>query len=162
MLITVPLLGGCIKDTTDLELYFERERAKAPDPIDPIPELKPYLRYVYPQNEKDPFDVSMLAPNEVPVVDSGVQVDTSRVKEFLEGFPLDSLEMVGTLDKGNKLFALIKLPDGGVQSVTSGNYLGQNYGKILSISEAQINLMETVSNGLGGFKEQESKLLLSQ
>jgi len=162
MFITIPLLGGCIKDTTDLELYFERERAKAPDPIDPIPELKPYLRYVYPQNEKDPFDVSMLAPNEVPVVDSGVQVDTSRVKEFLEGFPLDSLEMVGTLDKGNKLFALIKLPDGGVQSVTSGNYLGQNYGKILSISEAQINLMETVSNGLGGFKEQESKLLLSQ
>ena len=156
------LLTGCINDTSDLDSYFEMHRAKPIKAIDPIPEVKPYLRYVYPVNEKDPFDVSMLAPSEVPVVESGVQVDATRVKEFLEGFPLDSLEMVGTVDKDKQLWALIKIPDGGVQSVKAGNYLGQNYGKILSVSEAELALSETVSNGLGGYKKQENRLLLAQ
>ena len=155
-------LSGCIKDTSDLDLYFEEHRSKEAKAIDPIPEVKPYLRYVYPGNEKDPFDVSMLAPNEVPIVDSGVKVDTTRVKEFLEGFPLDSLKMVGTVSKDKNLWALIKIPDGGVQSVKAGNYVGQNYGKIVSVSEAELGLMETVSNGLGGYKEQENRLLLNQ
>lgn len=156
------LLTACIKDTADLDVYFEQHRAKQARAIDPIPEVKPYLRYVYPENEKDPFDVSMLAPNEVPVVDTGIHVDTTRVKEFLEGFPLDSLRMVGTVQKDNHLWALIKIPDGGVQSVKAGNYLGQNYGKILSVSEVELELSETVSNGLGGYKERDNKLLLAQ
>ena len=155
-------LTGCIKDTSDLDVYFEEHRAKQARAIDPIPEIKPYLRYVYPGNEKDPFDVSMLAPNEVPTVDSGIRVDTTRVKEFLEGFPLDSLKMVGTVNKDNNLWALIRIPDGGVQSVKAGNYVGQNYGKIVAVSEAELGLMETVSNGLGGYKEQENRLLLDQ
>ncbi len=155
-------LSGCIKDTSDLEVYFDEHRSKQARAIDPIPEIKPYLRYVYPGNEKDPFDVSMLAPSEVPIVDNGIKVDTTRVKEFLEGFPLDSLQMVGTVSKDSNLWALIKIPDGGVQSVKAGNYVGQNYGKIVSVSEAELGLIETVSNGLGGYKEQENRLLLDQ
>lgn len=155
-------LTGCIQDTSDLDVYFEQHRAKQARAIKPIPEVKPYLRYVYPPNEKDPFDVSMLAPSDVPVVDSGIKVDTTRVKEFLEGFPLDSLKMVGTVQKDNNLWALIKIPDGGVQSVKQGNYLGQNYGKIISVSEAELALSETVSNGLGGYKERDNKVLLDQ
>lgn len=154
--------AGCIQDTSDLDVYFEQHRAKQARAIKPIPEVKPYLRYVYPQNEKDPFDVSMLAPSEIPVVDTGVKVDVTRVKEFLEGFPLDSLQMVGTVQKGKDLWALIKIPDGGVQSVKKGNYIGQNYGKVLSISEAEIALSETVSNGLGAYKERDNKLQLTQ
>ena len=161
-LISPVVLAGCIKDTSDLDVYFEHHRAKQARAIEPIPEVKPYLRYVYPENEKDPFDVSMLAPNEVPVVDTGISVDTTRVKEFLEGFPLDSLRMVGTVQKDNHLWALIKIPDGGVQSVKKGNYLGQNYGKIQTVSEGELQLSETVSNGLGSFKERENKLLLAQ
>ena len=131
-------LSGCIKDTTDLEMYFDEHRSKQAKAIDPIPEIKPYLRYVYPGNEKDPFDVSMLAPSEVPIVDNGIKVDTTRVKEFLEGFPLDSLQMVGTVSKDSNLWALIKIPDGGVQSVKAGNYVGQNYGKIVSVSDLSL------------------------
>ena len=161
-LLVISGLQGCIKDTSDLDVYIDEHRSRQAKAIDPIPEIKPYLRYVYPGNEKDPFDVSMLAPSEVPVVDSGIQVDTSRVKEFLEGFPLDSLKMVGTVSKDNNLWALIKIPDGGVQSVKAGNYVGQNYGKIVSVTEAELGLVETVSNGLGGYKEQENRLLLDQ
>jgi len=160
----VMMLSGCNTSTADLDEYFISQREKAPAPISPIPEVKPYLRYAYPAHEKDPFDISMLAPNTGPkeVIENGVAIDTTRVPEFLEGFPLDSLKMVGTVEKNKTLWALIKIPDGAVQTVKSGNYLGQNYGKIVSISDTKMEMKETVSNGLGGYKEREISISLDQ
>ena len=147
----------------DLDAYFAEKRAEAAKPIDPIPELKPYLRYVYPEHEKDPFDIAMLIPEAAPqVVDNGVRLDVNRVKEFLEGFPLDGLSMVGTVNKENTLWALIKTPDGGVQSIKKDNFLGQNYGRVLSISETKIDIQEVVPNGNGGYKEREVMISLKE
>lgn len=154
--------SACNEGVSDIDDYFADNRAQAAKPIDPIPELKPYLRYVYPEHEKDPFDRAMLIPEAVPqqMVDSGVKLDVNRVREFLEGFPLDGLSMVGTVNKENTLWALIKTPDGGVQSIKKDNYLGQNYGQILNISEAKIEIKEVVSNGSGGYKERETMISL--
>ena len=161
---TLMMLSGCNNNIDDLDEYFVGERQKPAAPISPIPEVKPYLRYVYPEHEKDPFDIAMLAPDEGPkkIIDNGIVVDTTRVPEFLEGFPLDSLRMVGTVARDDTLWALIKVPDGAIQSVKSGSYIGQNYGKILSISDASMMMKETVSNGLGGYKERDTSIVLSQ
>lgn len=169
-LISIPLcasvlmLSGCNGGTDDLDEYYMAERGKPAAPLAPIPEVKPYLRYVYPEHEKDPFDAAMLAPNTVreEIVDNGINIDTTRVPEFLEGFPLDSLRMVGTVKKDNTLWALVKIPDGAVQTVKPGNYLGQNYGKIVDINEVKMDMLETVSNGLGGFKKREISIALNQ
>lgn len=169
-LISIPLcasvlmLSGCNGGIDDLDEYFMVERGKPATPLAPIPEVKPYLRYVYPEHEKDPFDTAMLAPNTVreEIVDNGINIDTTRVPEFLEGFPLDSLRMVGTVKKDNTLWALVRIPEGAVQTVKPGNYLGQNYGKIVEISEVKMDMLETVSNGLGGFKEREISIALNQ
>ena len=161
---SVLMLSGCNASTNDLDDYFDVERGKPATPIAPIPEVKPYLRYIYPEHEKDPFDVAMLAPNTVreEIIDNGISIDTTRVPEFLEGFPLDSLRMVGTVEKDNTLWALVRIPEGAVQTVKSGNYLGQNYGKVVSISDVKMNMLETVSNGLGGFKKREISIALNQ
>jgi len=161
---TLVLLTGCNNSLGDLDEYFVTQRERVAAPISPIPEVKPYLRYVYPEHEKDPFDVAMLTPEagEKRVIDNGIEVDTTRVPEFLEGFPLDSLRMVGTVEKDKTLWALIRIPDGAVQSVKQGNYMGQNYGKIVSITDATMEMKETVSNGLGGYKERETSIVLSQ
>ena len=163
-IVTTLVLSGCNGDTGDLEQYFSEQRGKPATPIDPIPEVKPYLRYVYPEHEKDPFDAAMLAPNTVreQIVDNGINIDTTRVPEFLEGFPLDSLRMVGTVEKDKTLWALVKIPEGAVQTVKPGNYLGQNYGKITSISDVKMEMLETVSNGLGGYEEREISISLNQ
>jgi len=163
-IISIMFLSGCNGDTDDLEQYFSEQRGKPAAPIAPIPEVKPYLRYEYPDHEKDPFDAAMLAPNAVreQVVDNGIDIDTTRVPEFLEGFPLDSLKMVGTVEKDKTLWALVKIPDGAVQTVKSGNYLGQNYGKIINISDVKMSMLETVSNGLGGYEEREISITLNQ
>lgn len=164
LILSVVMLSGCNGGTEDLDEYFMAERSKPVTPIAPIPEVKPYLRYVYPEHEKDPFDTAMLAPNTVreQIVDNGISIDVTRVPEFLESFPLDSLKMVGTVEKDNTLWALVRIPDGAVQTVKPGNYLGQNYGKIVSISDVKMDMSETVSNGLGGFKEREISIALNQ
>jgi type IV pilus assembly protein PilP len=160
-LLLITALSGCNEGMDDLDDYFATQRARTAKPIKPIPELKPYLRYVYPKHEKDPFDVAMLIPDTAPkIIDNGIKVDISRVKEFLEGFPLDGLSMVGTVDKENTLWALIRTPDGGVQSIKKDNYLGKNYGQVLSISETEIAIKEVVPNGSGGFKERETQIIL--
>jgi type IV pilus assembly protein PilP len=70
--------------------------------------------------------------------------------------------MVGTVEKDKVLWALVKIPDGAVQTVKSGNYMGQNYGEIVSISDGKMEMKETVSNGLGGYKEREISIVLDQ
>ncbi len=161
VLLITTLLTACNEDISDLDTYFSQQRAKPAKPIDPMPEIKPYLRYVYPKHEKDPFDISMLIPDSAPkVVDNGVKLDATRVREFLENFPLDGLSMVGTVNKENTLWALIKTPDGGVQSIKKDNYLGQNYGRVISISETEIAIKEIVPNGNGGYKERDNLITL--
>ncbi len=158
------MLSGCNTSIADLDEYFISHREKAATPIKPIPEVKPYLRFDYPDHEKDPFDVAMLAPNKGPkeIIENGIAIDTTRVPEFLEGFPLDSLKMVGTVAKDKTLWALIKVPDGAIQSVKAGNYMGQNYGEIVSVSGNKLEMKETVSNGFGGYKERDTSIALDQ
>ena len=87
--------------------------------------------------------------------------DANRVPEFLEGFPLDSLRMVGTVYQGKDLWALIRIPDGAVHRVRAGNYLGKNHGKVTKVEEMRVALQELVENGFGGYKEQENAIALT-
>lgn len=155
-------LSACNQDMSDLQQYVMTVKARPPAPIEPIPEIKPYVRFIYPGHEVDPFDADMLKPEQAPGTDGGVSPDPNRVPEFLESFPLDSLRMVGTLNQGNDLWALIRIPDGAVHRVKVGNYLGKNYGKVTKVEETRVELLELVDNGFGGYKEQENAIALSE
>lgn len=154
-------LAACGGDMSDLDQYIQQVKARPAAPIEPIPEIKPYIRFIYPGHELDPFDESILAPASIPDNDSGISPDPNRIPEFLENFPLDSLNMVGTLHQNGQLWALIRIPDGAVHRVRSGNYIGKNHGKILKIEETRVTLQEIVDDGLGGFKERNNAIALS-
>lgn len=156
------LLSACGGDMTDLEQYVAKVKARPAGIVEPIPELTPYRSFVYPQHTKDPFDSSVLKPKEKqPVFEKGIALDRSRVPEFLENFPLDSFTMVGTVNRNNTTWGLIKITDGTIHRVKVGNYLGQNHGKISAIKEGRIELKEVVSNGMGGYKERDNAIALS-
>ena len=89
--------------------------------------------------------------------------DLDRPREVLENFDLKSLAMVGTLQgvEGN-LFALIRDNSGGIHRVRTGNYMGQNYGRIVGVSETRIELIEIVPNGRGGWVERPRSLSLDE
>lgn len=159
------LVGCNAKDDAELNRYISDVNSRASKPIKPIPAIKPYLRYVYPEHEKDPFDISILAPvvsavREIQHFDKGVKLDVSRVPEFLEGFTLDSLHMVGTIHRNGELWALVKIPSGGIQRLKKGNYMGKNFGLIEEVTIDKIKIKEIVPNGFGGYKPRENAIAL--
>jgi type IV pilus assembly protein PilP len=161
------IIAGCSGDQMgDLRNFVQAERAKPGGRVEPIPEVKPFESFTYKANgRKSPFEPWGLneglakAPGTSGV---GLHPDMNRRREALEGFPLDTLRMVGTLARKDGIWAIIKAPDGLVYRVTRNNYLGQNYGRITKITEDKVELVEIVSDGLGGWQERQASLVLAE
>jgi type IV pilus assembly protein PilP len=69
--------------------------------------------------------------------------------------------MVGTLSNDAGTYALITGSDG-VHRVKIGDYLGTNHGKVVAISESQIDVVEIVTDGEGGWVERPRSLTLKE
>jgi type IV pilus assembly protein PilP len=158
------LLVGCAnKDMSDLQDFVEEVKARPPSGIEPIPEVKQVVGFVYAaKNRRDPFtpQVDEEAATET-VLDDGLRPDPNRRKEELESFALDSLRMVGTLEQEEQTWGLVKTNQGTIHRVAAGNYMGQNHGRITRISEEKIELIELVPTG-SGFLERESAVALGE
>jgi type IV pilus assembly protein PilP len=158
------LLVGCAnKDMGDLQDFVEEVKARPPSGIEPIPEVKQVVGFVYAaKNRRDPFtpQVDEEAATET-VLDDGLRPDPNRRKEELESFALDSLRMVGTLEQDEQTWGLVKTNQGTIHRVSAGNYMGQNHGRITRISEEKIELIELVPTG-SGFLERESAVALGE
>ena len=143
-------LSACDSDQRELQTYIDGVKARPGQPIPPLPEVRPPPSYVYEAGtRRSPFVPD--SPRERINADSGINPDPNRPREFLEQEPLDALTMVGTLRDARGPFGLIQDPQGRVHRVTTGNYMGQNHGRITEISESEIFLDEIVSDGLGGY-----------
>ncbi len=154
-------LSGCSRDMNDLEAYVEKIKERPGGRIEPLPQIKPYETFEYSAFDlREPFEPEV---DETAVAaTSTVRPDTTRNREYLEQFPLDTLRMVGTLDSGGTSYALLQTTDGLVHRVRPGNHIGQNEGRILSVSESEITLVEIVSDGLGGYIERPAAVALSE
>ena len=87
--------------------------------------------------------------------------EVNRRPEPLESYPLDSVTMVGSLMKQNKPFALLRV-DKLLYQVKLGDYLGQNYGKIVKISETDMSIREVVQDASGEWTERTSSIQLQE
>lgn len=151
-------LSGCAPDE-DLHQWVAQEKAKKGAPLQPLPVVKTFETFVY--NDKDrrnPFELS--AEEQEQAATSGPQPDPNRPREPLESFPLDGLRMSGTLGLAKSMEGLVRDPDGVVHRVRVGNYLGQNYGRITTIAEERIDLVELIPNGSGGWMERAATMAL--
>jgi len=155
--LSVMLLAACGQQQShrDLQKYIEDTKARPAGQIEPLPAFRPYRPYSYSvMTERSPFEPPAKEAEETAML-SGDQVepDFNREKEYLEGFNVAVLSMVGTITKEGQLWALIDDGSGGVHAVTVGNYLGKNHGRIVAIEKGELQLMEIVSNGAGGWVE---------
>jgi type IV pilus assembly protein PilP len=155
-------LTGCGGDMNDLNTYIDEVKRRKGGRIDPLPEITPYEVFTYvadAQSMRSPFvpDTPQATGNSV----GGTRPDATRSREFLEGFPLDTLRMVGTLDISETAYALIQSSDGLIHRVISGNYMGQNDGRITGISQSKVELVEIISDGIGGYIERDAAISLS-
>jgi type IV pilus assembly protein PilP len=150
--------GGCSGGQSDLQKWIEATKKKPGGRIQPLPEVKPYETYVYAAgNLRSPFQPQ--GPN----ANNGLASTRAsrRNREFLEGFSLDTLRMVGTFKVGKNFYGLVQSKDGLVHKVQPGNYLGQNDGKVTEITGGRISLVEIIPDGLGGYIERPASLALA-
>jgi type IV pilus assembly protein PilP len=154
----VALLAGCSSRDSDLSQFITQTKQEQATGVKPLPEVKPYETFVYAdQSIRSPF-----VPGGSGSSSPGLRPDSHRNREFLEQFALDTLKMVGTLNMSGKSFGLVQTRDGLVHRVLPGNYLGQNDGRVLSVTASKINVTEIVPDGLGGYMERPAALTLNE
>lgn len=146
-------------DYGDLESFIVDAGRGLQGKVEPVPEVKFYQHFTY-QAFDTPNPFSPRKTDQANSAGNGIKPDLNRRKEALEAYTLESLSMVGTLQQDNKIYALIKSPDGTLYRVNTGNYLGQNFGRIDTISDSEVELIEIVQGGANEWIERVSTLML--
>jgi type IV pilus assembly protein PilP len=158
-------VAGCSGDEHgDLKQELAQATKDFRGQVPPLPQVKPYEPVPYTgENQVDPF-----RPDRIEVAQVGVRSSDAkskiaehekRVKEPLEAFPLESIQMLGTITQDKETFALVKAGPN-LYRVKKGNYMGQNFGVITAIDEGGIKLKELVQDGTGEWVERASALQL--
>ncbi len=158
------LLTGCGgNDYSDLQVFMEEARARPAGNIEPLPRFEPYEAFTY-------SATSLRSPFQPPVrVDltqrqrgsQDIKPDEDRTRQFLEGFNIEGFEMVGVLSNQQGMQALVRR-EGDVHRVRVGDYLGRNHGRVVSIEEGRLDVVEIVPDGEGGWLERPRTLSLPE
>ncbi|WP_133500661.1 pilus assembly protein PilP [Lysobacter terrigena] len=162
--VLVAALAGCARgvtstpgDAPNLEKWVAEVRARPAPPLDPLPVMQQFETFEYAaQSLRDPFNRAFTDDGS----GNGPRPDSARRKQPLEAFPLDSLDMVGSLGKGAGLTALVMAPDKVTYRVRAGDYMGQSDGRVTGVFEDRIELVELVPDGAGGWLERPATLAL--
>lgn len=162
--MAITSLGACDSGMQDLEQFVAETRQKHQGRVDPLPPFSEYETVAYTETGlRDPFKPNQTASASTTIVSAssgGPRPSDNRRREALEGFPLDSLKMVGILKQRTSSWALVQDKDGTIHRVQPGNYAGQNHGKITRISEHEINLVELIPDGISGWIQRQAQLKL--
>jgi type IV pilus assembly protein PilP len=164
-MLALAVLAGCGgEEHGDLKQELAQLTKDFRGRVDPLPQVKPYEPVPYTaEGQVDPFrperiDVAQARLN--PSASSArVEKERDRPKEPLEAFPLESIQMMGTITLDKETFALVKAGPN-LYRVRKGNYMGQNFGVVTGIDEAQISLKELVQDSGGEWVERTSSLQL--
>ena len=149
-------LSACMGGQGDLEKWVAEVKARPAPPLEPLPVMQQFETFEYAaQGMRDPFSEAFTGAG-----GSGPRPDAARRKQTLEQFPLDSLDMVGTLGSARNLIALVMAPDKVTYRVRPGAYMGQSDGRVTAVHEDRIELVELVPDGAGGWLERPAQVAL--
>lgn len=140
-------LFACGVDNQELIDKIDEIKSRPGKPIAKIPSLKVMPKFTYPYSAKrrDPFykfesNSKKTNKNNLSSLNAP---NLKRKKQLLEQFNLKDLKMVGTLRRNSLVWGLVSAPDQIVHKVAIGGYLGQYYGRVVSINNKRIRLIET-------------------
>lgn len=142
-LLSISVLTGCSSGShSDLNDWMTDQRNSQKGKIEPLPAARTFVPVAF-SSKDDPFkERPIISLNDLDK--NKLAPDASRRKEPLEMYSLEQLKITGTLSKDNVMYAMIKTPDGSINYVTRGNYMGSNYGQIVSMSEVHLELNERI------------------
>ncbi len=159
------LLAGCEGETQELQAWMDQQRREvrprvqalaAPKKFDPVPYANAQLL--------DPFSsqkLSVAIKQETRQTSSLLAAELNRRREPLEAFSLDMMTMVGSVSKAQRPVALLRV-DNLLYQVKAGDYIGQNYGRVVRITETEVTLREIVQDAAGEWTERPATLQLQE
>lgn len=155
-------LAGCKSRVDEVQQEMSNIRNQSPLPIEAAPVFTPVPMYDYAaQQFRNPFLPNSLATELRTMAGKQVFPNLNRQPQPLESFELEKLTMKGSLkNNAGQILALIQTPDGQIERVQRGNYLGMNQGRIVNITPVQIDLIEIVPDGRDGYVERPRTLVL--
>lgn len=152
-------LAACSAEQEDIQGWMTAQEQGMKGSVKPLPEVKPFPIVEYVGGAESPFSAKRIEPE--TRAGAGGGPDLNRAREPLEGFPLETLQLVGVLEQGRKTHALIRA-DQSLYQVRVGNYLGQNHGLVTGIDQTEVTIRELVEDLNGDWVERTSKLLLQE
>ena len=159
-------LAGCGDGgISEVRQWMDQVRRDTRTNIPKLPKPKQFTPFVYEGKATiDPYNVGKLNSafaKSAAASGSSLKPDLDRRREALEGYPLDALRMVGSLEKAGMIYALVQA-DKTIYQVKVGNYLGQNLGMVTGVSERAIDIKEVVQDAAGEWVERRAKLELQE
>ncbi len=163
------MLSACGGGNGDeLQTWMTEQRNLTHPKIVPITEPKVFEPQRYDQValvdpfSKDKLTQALQRDGGQSVANSAlVTPELARRKQALEAFPLDAMAMVGSMARDGKPVALVRV-NNLLYQVRPGNYLGQNYGRVMKIDETEIVLREIVQDAVGEWIERTAVLQLQE
>lgn len=156
-------LTGCGANLDELQAWMDQQRREVKPNVPPLTPPKKFEPQPYVASEAiDPFSTQKLAvalKRDERAPSSLLSAELKRRKEPLEAYPLDSMTMVGSLNRLGTPYALLRV-EGLLYQVKVGDYIGQNYGRILKVSETELVLREVVQDAAGEWIERNTALQL--
>ncbi len=166
MVLTLAACGAATED--ELRQWMAEQKSQARPKITPIAEPKKFKPESYDQfTEVEPFSSQKLTQalkkesTQSTISGALIAPELARRKEALESFPLDAMVLVGSLVKAGQPVALVKV-NNLLYQVRPGNYLGQNYGRVVKIKETEVTLREIVQDAVGEWIEHTATLQLQE
>ena len=163
--LAIALLAACSGEQEELQQWMEQQRREVQPSVQPLSPPKKFNPQPYAAacgvEPFSPQKLTVALKQEARQPNSLLAAEFNRRKEPLEAYPLDSMSMVGSVVKNCHNYALLRV-DNLLYQVKPGDYLGQNYGKIVKISETDISLREIVQDAAGEWIERPSALQLQE
>ncbi|MEY4654390.1 MAG: hypothetical protein RI884_2971 [Pseudomonadota bacterium] len=162
------LVGGCgAPDPESIRDWIARQRAQARTELPAAGEAQAFRPQPYQEGTTlDPFNSQKLTQAlrrdaAQDATSALVRPEQARPRQPLEAYPLDTMTLVGSLVRQGQPVALVRI-DQRVHTVRVGAYLGQNYGKVIRITENQLLLREIVQDASGLWTERAAALHLRE
>ncbi|MEF8700576.1 MAG: pilus assembly protein PilP [Candidatus Accumulibacter sp. UW26] len=161
LLCSIALAACASNDQEELREWMNTAAQGAKPRIPPLPVVEPYEPVPYDVTEiVDPFKLAKMGPDDKKG-GGGFRPDLDRPKEPLELYPLESLKYVGVMTRKTQSYAIIQA-ESTLHQIKIGNYMGQNFGVVVDISEAEVTLRELIQDSAGDWVERTSTLMLQE
>lgn len=156
------LLSACGEEHGDLQEWMNSVGNERRGKIDPLPPIKAYLPTSYKAaSQMDPFDNAKLEPETKNMYGVGPGAPNFDEREarnnIMERYPLEAMRMIGYLKIENQPMAVVFV-DRITKQVKVGDWIGLDFGKVLKVTDQEVELEETIQDSNGDWNTRTNSL----